>query len=292
MEVAVAGRQSGAAAYPNQADSNPFINCCHKCLRLREFLWCDVLVIRDVHDESGFVGRPRRSRQREDRAHYPCHPSGSATHVVSLLATGDGKRHRKLARAYNPGAVADDRPVTALLRAWRQGEDAALEQLIPLVHAELHRIARRCMAGQRVGHSLQPTALINEAYLRLLDVQQVNWQDRAHFLAMAARLMRRTLVDHARAKNYQKRGGGAVRVTFDDMAVAAKERGHDLVALDDALELLAKVDERKSRVVEMRFFGGLTVEETASVLKVSVDTVMRDWKLAKVWLSRELKKAR
>ena len=188
--------------------------------------------------------------------------------------------------------MADDRPVTALLQAWRQGDEAALEKLVRLVHGELHRIARRCMAGQRVGHSLQPTALVNEAYLRLLDVQQINWQDRAHFLAMSARLMRRTLVDHARAKGYQKRGGDAVRVTFDDMAVAAKERGHDLVALDDALELLAKVDERKSRVVEMRFFGGLTVEETASVLKVSVDTVMRDWKLAKVWLSRELKKAR
>jgi RNA polymerase sigma factor (TIGR02999 family) len=175
-----------------------------------------------------------------------------------------------------------------LLLAWGQGDEAALERLMPLVYDELHRIARRCMAGERVGHSLQATALMNEAYLRLIDVQHVNWQDRAHFLAMAARLMRRILVDFARSKRYQKRGGGVVRVTFDEMLLAASEPGQDLVALDDALLELAKVDERKSRVVEMRFFGGLSVEETASVLKVSVDTVMRDWKLAKAWLLREL----
>ena len=144
------------------------------------------------------------------------------------------------------------------------------------------------MAGERAGHSLQATALVNEAYMRLIDVQHVGWQDRAHFLAMAARLMRRILVDFARAKRSQKRGGGVIRVTFDEMGLPAADAGHDLVALDDALEVLAKVDERKSRVIEMRFFGGLSVEETAAALKVSVDTVMRDWKLAKAWLLREL----
>ena len=144
------------------------------------------------------------------------------------------------------------------------------------------------MAGERGGHSLQPTALVNEVYLRLIDVQHVNWQNRAHFLAMSARLMRRILVDVARSKRYQKRGGGAISVTFDDALVVTHEPGQDLVALDDALEALATVDARKARVIELRFFGGLSVEETAAVLTVSVDTVMRDWKLGKAWLQREL----
>jgi RNA polymerase sigma factor (TIGR02999 family) len=182
--------------------------------------------------------------------------------------------------------------VTELLLAWGKGDEAALERLVPIVHDELRRIARRCMAGERAGHSLQATALVNEAYLRLIDVQHVNWQNRAHFLAMSARLMRRILVDYARSKRYQKRGGEAVKVTFDEGLPVAAEPGQDLVALDDALEALAKVDERKSRVVELRFFGGLSVEETASVLKVSPETVMRDWKLAKVWLMRELRGGR
>ena len=179
--------------------------------------------------------------------------------------------------------------VTALLRAWGKGDQAALERLVPLVEPELHRIARRCMAGERAGHSLQATALVNEAYLRLVDVQRVNWQDRAHFLAMSARLMRRVLVDAARAKGYQKRGGGAVKVTLDEALVPSAAPALDLVALNDALEALAAFDERKSRVVEMRFFGGLSVEESAAVLHVSVDTVMRDWKLAKAWLLREMR---
>jgi RNA polymerase sigma-70 factor, ECF subfamily len=178
--------------------------------------------------------------------------------------------------------------VTGLLLAWGKGDEAALNQLIPLVHDELRRIARRCMAGERGGHSLQATALVNEAYLRLIDVQHVNWQNRAHFLAMSARLMRRILVDLARSKGYVKRGGEAVRVTFDDALAVTSEPGEDLVALDDALKALATLDERKAQVIELRFFGGLSVEETASVLKVSVDTVMRDWKLAKAWLQREL----
>ena len=179
--------------------------------------------------------------------------------------------------------------MTGLLLAWGNGDEAALEQLVPIVEQELHRIARRCMAGERPGHSLQATALVNEAYLRLVDTQHVNWQNRAHFLAMSARLMRRVLVDMARSKHYQKRGGGALKVTFTDVLAVAVEPGLDLVALDDALEALQKLDERKHQVVELRFFGGLSVEETASVLAVSPETVMRDWKLAKAWLLRELR---
>ena len=179
--------------------------------------------------------------------------------------------------------------MTGLLLQWREGEEAALDRLVPIVHGELRRIARRCMAGQRPDHSLQTTALVNEAYLRLIDVQQVNWQNRAHFLAMSARLMRRILVDYARSKGYQKRGGGAVKVTFDEGLPVTKEPALDLVALNDALEVLEKMDERKSRVIELRFFGGLSVEETATVLEVSPETVMRDWKLAKAWLMRELR---
>jgi RNA polymerase sigma-70 factor (ECF subfamily) len=156
------------------------------------------------------------------------------------------------------------------------------------VHQELHRIARRCMAGERVGHSLQATALVNEAYVRLVDGKAVQWHDRAHFLAVSARVMRRILVDHARARHYQKRGGHAARVTFDEALVVTSEPTTDFVALDEALEALAKFDERKSRVIELRFFGGLSVEETASVLKVSAATVIGDWRLAKAWLKREM----
>ena len=187
----------------------------------------------------------------------------------------------------DPGGVPSPQ-VTGLLLAWGKGDDAALEQLIPLVHAELRRIAGRHMAHERVGHSLQATALVNEAYMRLVDVRQMKWQDRAHFFAMSARLMRRILVDFARSRGYQKRGGGAQKVSFDEGLVVSNERGTDLVALDDALSALAAVDARKSQVIEMRFFGGLSVEETAEALHVSPETVMRDWKLAKAWLLREL----
>jgi RNA polymerase sigma-70 factor, ECF subfamily len=178
--------------------------------------------------------------------------------------------------------------VAGLLRAWSAGDTSALERLTPIVYDELHRLAARYMKGERRGHSLQTTALVNEAYLRLVDVQHVNWQNRAHFLAMAARLMRRILVDFARSKRYQKRGGSAVRVTFSDDLPVASAPGHDLVAIEEALEALAKVDERKSRVVELKFFGGLTAEEIGDVLKVSPETVLRDWKMAKAWLMREL----
>jgi RNA polymerase sigma factor (TIGR02999 family) len=185
--------------------------------------------------------------------------------------------------------VADPGSVTGLLLAWGKGDEAALERLIPQVERELRRIARRCMAGERAGHSLQATALVNEAYLRLVDAQHVQWQDRAHFLAMSARLMRRILVDWARAKQYKKRGAGAVRVTLTDALAASTEPARDLVALNDALEALAAFDERKSQVIELRFFGGLSVEETAAVLNVSPETVMRDWKFAKAWLLHEMR---
>ena len=178
--------------------------------------------------------------------------------------------------------------VTDLLVAWSGGDTQALEKLMPLVHGELRRLARRQMAGERQGHTLQTTALINEAYLRLIDLTRVRWQDRAHFLAISARLMRRILVDHARSRRYAKRGGGAALVVFDEALVVTSGARPDLVALDDALQALAAVDSRKSQVVEMRFFGGLSVDETAEALGVSPETVMRDWRLAKVWLLREL----
>jgi len=181
--------------------------------------------------------------------------------------------------------------VTEWLIAWGQGDEAALDQLIPLVHDELRRLARRYMRrerGQRAARTLQTTALVNEAYLRLIDARRVQWQNRAHFFAIAARLMRRILVDYARAQNYAKRGGGLPQVSLDEAPSLAMERAPDLVALDDALNDLTRIDERKGRVIELRFFGGLSVEETAEVLKVSPDTVMRDWRLAKAWLLREL----
>ena len=178
--------------------------------------------------------------------------------------------------------------VTELLRAWSGGDDDALEQLMPLVEAELRRLARAYMRRERREHTLQTTALMNEAFLKLTDARRVVWQDRAHFLGISARLMRRILVDHARHRGYQKRGGGAQRVTLHEELVVSADPALDVVALDRALEALAKVDARKSRTIELRFFGGLSVEETAEVLQVSPDTVKRDWRLAKLWLLREL----
>ncbi len=179
--------------------------------------------------------------------------------------------------------------VTGLLLKWERGDAGALERLIPLVHRELHQIAQRCMARERPGHSLQATVLVNEAYLRLIDAKDVACRDRLHFLAVAARVMRRILVDHARTRRAQKRGGPAARVTFDEALVVTRQPREDFVALDDALETLATFDERKSRVIELRFFGGLSVEETASLLKVSPSTVMSDWRLARAWLQREMR---
>jgi len=177
--------------------------------------------------------------------------------------------------------------LTQLLVAWSDGDAAALEQLMPLVYAELRRLARRRLARER-GRSLQTTALVHEAYLRLIDQRSVRWQNRAHFFAIAARMMRRILVDHARARQCGRRGDGAVPVSLDTVAEVSSERAAQLVDLDDALSRLAEVDPRKSQVVELRFFGGLSVEETAEVLGVSGVTVMRDWSTAKAWLHREI----
>jgi len=181
-----------------------------------------------------------------------------------------------------------DQGITQLLRAWGNGDRQALERLTPLVYEELHRAAHRYMADERAGHTLQTTALVNEVYLRLVDVRGVSWQNRAHFFAICARTMRRILIDFARSRQYQKRGGEAVSVALDDALGVSAQPAVDLVALDDALKGLAKLDLRKIEVVELRFFGGLSVEETAEVLKISPDTVMRDWKFARAWLAREL----
>jgi len=178
--------------------------------------------------------------------------------------------------------------VTQLLRAWTTGDEQALDKLTPLVYEQLRHVARHFMAGERPGHVLQTTALVNEVYLKLVDCGQMNWQDRAHFFAVSAQLMRRILVDFARSRDYQKRGGGVLHLSLDETPSICDEPDMQLVALDDALKALAAVDERKSKVVEMRFFGGLSIEETAEVLKVSSETVQRDWRLAKVWLLREL----
>jgi RNA polymerase sigma-70 factor (ECF subfamily) len=180
------------------------------------------------------------------------------------------------------------RQVTGLLRAWSDGDSGALHELMPLVEAELRRLGRAYMARERRDHTLQTTAIVNEAFIRLVDARNVRWEHRAHFMGMAARLMRRVLVDHARSRNYQKRGGGAFKVTLTDGAAVTSETPLDLIAIDRALERLAAIDERKARVVELRFFGGLSVEETAEVLHVSTDTVKRDWRLAKLRLLRDL----
>jgi len=184
--------------------------------------------------------------------------------------------------------LSPTREVTVLLRAWREGDETALDALMPLVHDELRRIARRCLHGERANHSVQATDLVNEAFLRLVDVQHVDWQNRTHFLALSARLMRRVLVDLARSRRADKRGGGAVRVTFDEAAIGGVAPDADVIRLDDALQALADLDDRKSRVVELRFFGGLTVDETAVALQVSSKTVLRDWEFARAWLQREL----
>jgi RNA polymerase sigma-70 factor (ECF subfamily) len=202
--------------------------------------------------------------------------------VLTRHVENEGYCPRKALATPSPGAV------TELLRAWSDGDDGALEQLLPLVEAELRRLARGYMGRERRGHTLQTTALVNEAFLRLTDARRVRWQDRAHFLGISARLMRRVLVDHARARGYLKRGGGVQRVTLHEGLVTSPDPALDVVALDRALEALAKVDGRKSQIVELRFFGGLSVEEAAEVLHVSPDTVKRDWRLAKLWLLREL----
>jgi RNA polymerase sigma-70 factor, ECF subfamily len=184
---------------------------------------------------------------------------------------------------------ADD--LTLLLEDWRRGDKAALDRLMPLVYQELRRIARRYMRGERAGHTLQSAALVNEAYLRLIDIKRIDWQNRAHFFAMAAQLMRRTLVDHARGRNYAKRGGERQqKLSLSEVDRLADKPDVDVVALDDALKTLAAMNERQSRIVELQYFGGLTIKETAEVLGVSHATVERDWTVAKAWLRRELRR--
>ena len=189
-------------------------------------------------------------------------------------------------RASQPGEPAAE-DISTLLRAWSDGDQSALERLTPVVYDELHRLARRYMKGERSGHSLQTTALVNEAYMRLVDYERMQWQNRAHFFAVSAQLMRRILVEHARRHNL-KRGGGVPHVSLDEASMVDGDPDADLVALDDAMNGLARIDARKVQVVEMRFFGGLSVEETAEVLKVSPVTVKRDWRAARAWLYREL----
>lgn len=183
---------------------------------------------------------------------------------------------------------AETHEITQLLKSWTAGDRRALEKLTPLVYAQLHRVAQRYMAGERTGHTLQTTALVNEVYLRLADCRAMNWQDRAHFFAVSAHLMRRILIDFARSRSYQKRGQGAVHISLEEAPTVSSEPDANLVALDYALQALAEVDERKSKVVELRFFGGLSIEEAAEVLGISEETVVRDWRLAKVWLLREM----
>lgn len=185
-------------------------------------------------------------------------------------------------------AVAAD--LTALLIAWRGGDEAALDRLAPLIYDELRRMARRHLRRERTGHSIAPTTLVHEAFLRLKDIRRIDWQDRAHFFAMAARVMRRLLIDQARARQAKKRAGAAIRVTFDEDRLVVADVDERLVALNDALHTLAEKDQRLSQVVELRYFGGLTVQETAEVLGVSSDTVSRDWAVARRWLLREIRR--
>lgn len=180
--------------------------------------------------------------------------------------------------------------VTQLLLAWNNGDQAALEELMPLVYNELHRLANNCLRWERQGHTIEATALVNEAYLRLVDQRQVEWQNRTHFFSIAARIMRRILVQYARDRKAEKRGGGAQRVSLEKVILLAEERNVDIIALDDALNLLAQNDPRKSQLVELRFFSGLTFEEASEILGISLITAKRDWAMAKAWLHRELQK--
>jgi RNA polymerase sigma factor (TIGR02999 family) len=229
--------------------------------------------------ECGKAGLPGQHLQKHPESLQPAEISRETTVECGTLRMLGGT-----VEGAPPGTVTD------LLQAWGAGDDGALERLVPLVEEELRRLARRYMARERQAHTLQVTALVNEAFLRLTDARRLGWQDRAHFLGIAARLMRRVLIDHARARGSRKRGGLVHRVGLTESLPASPEPDLDLdvLALDRALTNLAAVDERKSRMIELRFFGGLSVEETADVLHVSIGTVKRDWRLAKLWLLREL----
>jgi RNA polymerase sigma factor (TIGR02999 family) len=205
---------------------------------------------------------------------------------------GEGPSNRPLnRRSDRAGApVLPPHQITELLKAWSRGDQAALHELTPLVYRELYRCAHHHLGRERDGHPLETAALVNELYLRLVDLSSISWRDRAHFLAMSSRLLRRVLVDAARADRSLKRGGRAAHIDFDSQLLVSREPRRDLLALDDALNDLALLDPRKSDVVELRFFGGLTVQETADVLAVSPETIKRDWRLAKAWLRREMKR--
>ena len=178
--------------------------------------------------------------------------------------------------------------ITRILRAWSGGDREAVDDLMPLVYDELHKVAAQYLRKQRPDHTLQPTALVNEAYLKLIDISNVSWEDRAHFFAVASQTMRHVLVDHARGRNREKRGGGAQKVSLDEAVSFAKNQEIDLLALDEAMRSLAEIDDQQSRIVELRFFGGLTVEETAVVLRISSATVKREWRIAKAWLHKRM----
>jgi RNA polymerase sigma factor (TIGR02999 family) len=197
-----------------------------------------------------------------------------------------------MAGELSEGQSVSPQEVTRLLQAWKAGDEGALERLMPLVYDELHRLARRYMAAEQTGHPLQTTALVHEVYLRLVDANSIDWQNRAHFYAICARLMRRILIDFARSRNYQKRGASFAHIQLEEAATVSEAVGSELLAVDEALKQLAVIDSRKSDVVEMRFFGGMTVDEIAGALQVSTETVARDWKLAKAWLQRELSRER
>src|SRR6185503_2419620 len=213
--------------------------------------------------------------------------SGTALPRCTIPSSVYRRRHPTGKTVMSPNS---DSGPTELLQAWSQGDESALDRLVPLVYEELHRLARRYMRQERPDHTLQATSLVNEAYLRLIDVNRVEWRNRAHFLALAAQMMRRILVEFARNRHRQKRGGGAVHASLDDVHELPNSKDCDLAALSDALTGLGAFDARMSQVVELRFFGGLTVEETADVLNVSPETVMREWKTAKAWLLREIRR--
>ena len=185
--------------------------------------------------------------------------------------------------------IPTSQPITQLLMDWGNGDQAALDKLLPLVNAELRQLARRYMRRENRGHTLQTSALVNEAYLRLIDQKKVRWENRAHFFGIAAQLMRRILIDHARSHHYAKRGGGALKVSLDEAAARTEVRSAELLAVDEALERLTDIDARKGRIVELRFFGGLSLQETAEVMGISSPTVQREWRAAKTWLYRMLK---
>jgi len=207
--------------------------------------------------------------------------SGVIIRTAQSKSKGETSRFAQLRSVGMPDSPHQ---VTELLLDWSNGNQRALDELMPLVDRELQRLAHHYMRREKPGHTLQTTALVNEVYLKLVDQKRVHWKNRAHFFALSSQLMRRILVDHARKRKYAKRGGDARRISFDEALPVSRERGADLVALDDALDRLSAIDARKSKVVEMRFFGGLSVEETAEALKVSPLTVKRDWKMARAWL--------